>query len=152
MLIGFKIYKELFDVWKNCAIEIHKEDLELVAVCETNRDLLATVSDELGVPGFNNMDIMLQEMNLDMVSICTPSGIHPQQVIKAARAGVHVVTEKPMATRWKDGVEMVRACDDARVRLFVVKQNRRNSILQLLKRAVTEKRFGRIHMVSLNVF
>jgi len=134
------------------SIEMHKEDLELVSVCETNCDLLATVSQELGVPGFNNMDIMLQEMDLDMVSICTPSGIHPQQVIKAARAGVHVVTEKPMATRWKDGVEMVRACDDARVRLFVVKQNRRNSTLQLLKRAMQEKRFGRIHMVSLNVF
>ncbi|GAB6146621.1 Gfo/Idh/MocA family protein [Desulfocicer niacini] len=134
------------------SIEMHKEDLELVAVCESNRDLLATVSQELGVPGFNNMDIMLQEMDLDMVSICTPSGIHPQQVIKAARAGVHVITEKPMATRWKDGLEMVRACDDARVRLFVVKQNRRNSTLQLLKRAVKEKRFGRIHMVSLNVF
>ena len=134
------------------SIEMHKDDLELVAVCESNRDLLATVSQELGVPGFNNMDIMLQEMDLDMVSICTPSGIHPQQVIKAARAGVHVITEKPMATRWKDGLEMVRACDDARVRLFVVKQNRRNSTLQLLKRAVQEKRFGRIHMVSLNVF
>ena len=134
------------------SIEMHKDDLELVAVCDTNRELLGKVSGELGVPGFNNMDVMLQEMNLDMVSICTPSGIHPQQVIKAARAGVHVVTEKPMATRWKDGVEMVRACDEARVRLFVVKQNRRNSTLQLLKRAVKDKRFGRIHMVSLNVF
>lgn len=47
---------------------------------------------------------------------------------------------------------MVKACDEAAVRLFVIKQNRRNSTLQLLKRAVTEKRFGRIHMVTLNVF
>ena len=47
---------------------------------------------------------------------------------------------------------MVRACDEARVRLFVVKQNRRNSTLQLVKRAIEEKRFGRINMVHLNVF
>jgi UDP-N-acetyl-2-amino-2-deoxyglucuronate dehydrogenase len=47
---------------------------------------------------------------------------------------------------------MVKACDEAGVRLFVVKQNRRNTTLQLLKRAVTEKRFGKIHMVHLNVF
>jgi UDP-N-acetyl-2-amino-2-deoxyglucuronate dehydrogenase len=47
---------------------------------------------------------------------------------------------------------MVRACDEAGVRLFVVKQNRRNSTLQLLKRAATEKRFGKIHMVHMNVF
>jgi UDP-N-acetyl-2-amino-2-deoxyglucuronate dehydrogenase len=70
----------------------------------------------------------------------------------AAKAGKHVITEKPMATRWADGVRMVKACDEARVRLFVVKQNRRNATLQLLKRAVDEKRFGRIHMVHLNVF
>jgi UDP-N-acetyl-2-amino-2-deoxyglucuronate dehydrogenase len=134
------------------SIEMHKDDLELMAVCDNNRELLDAVSDELRVPGFNNMDIMLREMDPDIVSICTPSGVHPPQVIKAARAGVHVVTEKPMATRWKDALAMVRACDDARVRLFVVKQNRRNTTLQLLKRAVQEKRFGRIHMVSLNVF
>ena len=47
---------------------------------------------------------------------------------------------------------MVRACDEANVRLFVIKQNRRNATLQLLKRALDEKRFGRIHMVHLNVF
>ena len=57
-----------------------------------------------------------------------------------------------MATRWNDGVRMVKFCDEAGVRLFVVKQNRNNATLQLLKRAVTENRFGKIHMVQLNVF
>jgi UDP-N-acetyl-2-amino-2-deoxyglucuronate dehydrogenase len=62
------------------------------------------------------------------------------------------MTEKPMATRWQDGLAMVKACDDAGVRLFVVKQNRRNSTLQLLKRAVAEGRFGRLYNVAVNVF
>ena len=62
------------------------------------------------------------------------------------------MTEKPMATRWHDGLAMVRACDEAGVRLFVVKQNRRNPTLQLLKQAVEQDRFGRIYMVSVNVF
>jgi UDP-N-acetyl-2-amino-2-deoxyglucuronate dehydrogenase len=57
-----------------------------------------------------------------------------------------------MATRWSDGVSMVKACDEAAVRLFVVKQNRSNATLQLLKRAVEKKRFGRIYMVNINVF
>jgi UDP-N-acetyl-2-amino-2-deoxyglucuronate dehydrogenase len=57
-----------------------------------------------------------------------------------------------MATRWADGKRMVEACDAASVRLFVVKQNRRNATLQLLKRALEQKRFGRIYMVALNVF
>jgi UDP-N-acetyl-2-amino-2-deoxyglucuronate dehydrogenase len=65
---------------------------------------------------------------------------------------VHVVTEKPMATRMHNGLRMVKACDDAGVRLFVVKQNRRNTTLQLLKRAIDARRFGKIHMVHINVF
>jgi UDP-N-acetyl-2-amino-2-deoxyglucuronate dehydrogenase len=57
-----------------------------------------------------------------------------------------------MATHWQDGKRMVAACDAAGVHLFVVKQNRRNPTLQLLKRAVTRGRFGRIYMVNVNVF
>lgn len=130
----------------------HADHLELAAICDNNRDLLTEKSQELQVPGFVHLDQMLKETKVDLVSLCTPSGFHPEQTILAARHGVHVMTEKPMATRWKDGLAMVKACDEAGVRLFVIKQNRRNSTLQLLKRAVTEKRFGRIHMVSLNVF
>ncbi len=73
---------------------------------------------------------MLKNEELDLVAICTPSGIHADQTELCAKHGVNVMTEKPMATRWSDGVRMVKACDDAGVRLFVVKQNRRNSTLQ----------------------
>ena len=62
------------------------------------------------------------------------------------------MTEKPMATRWKDGLAMVEACDKADVSLFVVKQNRRNATLQLLKRTLDENRFGRLYSVAVNVF
>ncbi len=53
------------------------------------------------------------------------------QAIEVARAGRHVMSEKPMATKWDEGVAMVRACRDAGVKLFVVKQNRLNATLQL---------------------
>jgi len=62
------------------------------------------------------------------------------------------MTEKPMATRWSDGLRMVRECDEAGVKLFVVKQNRHNATLQLLRRAIERRRFGRIYMVTINVF
>jgi UDP-N-acetyl-2-amino-2-deoxyglucuronate dehydrogenase len=62
------------------------------------------------------------------------------------------MTEKPMATRWADGLAMVKACDEAGVRLFVVKQNRRNRTLQLLRQAIGQGRFGRVYMVTVNVF
>lgn len=134
------------------AIEKHAENLQLVAVCDTNAAALAAATQRYGVPGHARLDDLLARESFDLAIVCTPSGLHPDQVVKCAQAGVHVMTEKPMATRWADGVRMVKACDEAGVHLFVVKQNRRNTTLQLLKRAISEKRFGRIHMVHLNVF
>ncbi len=126
--------------------------MELVAICDSDSAVLDKHASERGVRGYQHLEDMLRAESLDLVVLCSPSGLHPDQAILAAGYGVNIVTEKPMATRWKDGVRMVRACDEAGVRLFVVKQNRRNTTLQLLKRAVSEKRFGKIHLVQLNVF
>lgn len=134
------------------AIEKHADNIELVAVCDVDKKALAEAVARTGAKGFADYSDMLAQSGADVVSITTPSGIHPSQAIEAARAGLHVVTEKPMATRWEDGKRMVRACDEAGVRLFVVKQNRRNATLQLLKRAMDKGRFGRIYMANLNVF
>jgi len=134
------------------SLERHSGNLELVAVCDTVPERSRVYAEQYDVPAFHSMDELVITEKPDLVALCTPSGLHPEQTILAAEHGVSVMTEKPMATRWKDGLRMVRACDSAGVRLFVVKQNRRNSTLQLLKRAINEKRFGRIHMVHLNVF
>jgi UDP-N-acetyl-2-amino-2-deoxyglucuronate dehydrogenase len=134
------------------SIEKHKDDIELVSVCDVDKRVLKIHEEQYKVAGYQKLEEMLDKEKLDIVSICTPSGLHPHQTELAARAGVHVMTEKPMATRWADGLRMVRACDEAGVHLFVVKQNRRNATLQMLKRAVDEKRFGQIRMVHINVF
>ena len=134
------------------AIELHKEHLQLVAVCDTDHKVLDAVQNQHQVTGFSSLQEMLQKAEMDIVVLCTPSGLHPSQAIMAARAGRHVMTEKPMATRWSDGLNMVRACDEAGVHLLVVKQNRRNATLQLVKQAMEKGRFGRIYMATINVF
>jgi UDP-N-acetyl-2-amino-2-deoxyglucuronate dehydrogenase len=134
------------------AIEAHKDNLQLAAVCDTNPARLREAEQKYGVTGFSSLADLLASSDVDLVALCTPSGLHPQQAIDVARARKHVMTEKPMATRWTDGMRMVRECDEAGVHLFVVKQNRRNATLQLLKRAVEKGRFGRIYMVTINVF
>ncbi|WP_263079622.1 Gfo/Idh/MocA family oxidoreductase [Endozoicomonas sp. Mp262] len=134
------------------AIHKHKKDIELVAVCDIAPSILEEKTSKYEVKGYLNLDELLLNEQLDVVVLCTPSGLHSEHAIKAAKAGVHVVSEKPMATRWNDGLQMVKACDEAGVRLFVVKQNRRNKTLQLLKRAISENRFGKIYMVHINVF
>lgn len=134
------------------SIEKHSENLELAAICDIDSTVLAEHAEKYNVPAYQDLEDMLAQESLDIVVLATPSGIHPKQAEIVAKHKMHVMTEKPMATRWADGVRMVRACDEAGVRLFVVKQNRHNTTLQLLKRAVSEKRFGKIHMVHLNVF
>ena len=134
------------------AIAAHADRCELVAVCDINPEAAARAAAATGARIYRSLDDMLARSDADAVIVATPSGLHPGQAIQIAAAGRHVITEKPMATRWDDGKRMVAACDAAGVRMFVVKQNRRNATLQLLKSAVDKKRFGRIYMVNLNVF
>ena len=133
----------------------HADRAELVAVCDSDPEALSAAVARTGAQGFAHYAQMLaqaESLGVDCVVLATPSGLHARQVTEAAQAGLHVMTEKPMATRWADGLAMVRACDEARVRLFVVKQNRRNRTLLLLRQAIQAGRFGRIYMVTVNVF
>ncbi len=134
------------------AIKVHGERCELTDVCDVDPATLADAVAKTGAKGHSSLEKMLADTQADCVVLASPSGLHSAQAIRAAAAGRHVMTEKPMATRWQDGLAMVRACDAAGVRLFVVKQNRRNRTLQMLKQAVEARRFGRIYMVSINVF
>ena len=134
------------------SIETHSDNMELAAVCDNNPEVLAAHAAQYKVPAYKSLTELLAKSDCDLVTICTPSGLHPQMVIEAAKAGKHIMTEKPMATRWQDGLDMIHACDEAKRHLLVIKQNRRNATLQLLKRAIDERRFGKIYMVHINVF
>lgn len=118
------------------SFEEHDDRAELVAVCDTDDHALGKACDLTGAKGYSSLGDMLQDGGFDVVVITTPSGLHAEQGARIAAAGYHVLTEKPMATRWSDGKALVKACDRAGVHLFVVKQNRRNTTLQLLKRAM----------------
>ena len=134
------------------SVKVHAGRAEIVDVCDIDPQALQAAVEATGASGHADIETLLARTTADCVVLATPSGLHPSQAILVAASGRHVLTEKPMATRWEDGLAMLRACDEARVRLFVVKQNRRNATLQLLKKAVEKKRFGRIYMIVINVF
>jgi UDP-N-acetyl-2-amino-2-deoxyglucuronate dehydrogenase len=134
------------------AIDAHSAEIELVGVCDTELDRFQGISAKYNVPGHASMTELIMETQPDIVVLATPSGLHARQATEAAEAGCHVITEKPMATRWEDGRRMVEIFDRAGLRLFVIKQNRKNRTLQLLKRATDKRRFGRIYMAEVNVF
>lgn len=131
---------------------IRKVDgLALVAVCDTVEERARTAGEAQGVPWFTSLAEMLARVECDVVVIATPSGLHPEHGVLAARAGKHIVTEKPMAISLAGADELVGACDEAGVHLFVVKQNRLNPPVQLLKRAIDRGRFGRLYLVNTTV-
>ncbi len=127
------------------------DGLTLAAVCDTDVERARATGEGNGIPWYRSLDEMLRDNAIDIVTICTPSGLHAAQGVSAARAGKHVVTEKPMAISLAQADELVKACDDAGVQLFVVKQNRLNPPIQLLKRAVDKGRFGRIFLANVTV-
>jgi UDP-N-acetyl-2-amino-2-deoxyglucuronate dehydrogenase len=127
------------------------DGLELAAVCDIVPERAREAAERHGVPGFESFDEMIASAQCDAVALCTPSGLHPKHGIIAARAGKHVICEKPMAISLEDADELVRECDAAGVQLFVVKQNRLNPSIQLLKRAIDRGRFGRIYLANTTV-
>ncbi|MDR1017829.1 MAG: Gfo/Idh/MocA family oxidoreductase [Lachnospiraceae bacterium] len=98
------------------------DDIELTAVCDTNPDQLKDAPE--GVKQYSNVDDMLKDADIDVVMVSTPNPSHPEMVKKAAKAGKHVICEKPAAMSVKEFDEMVEACKEAGV-LFTVHQQRR---------------------------
>jgi UDP-N-acetyl-2-amino-2-deoxyglucuronate dehydrogenase len=127
------------------------EEMQLVACCDVDEGRARATGERVGIPWFTSMDRMLAAVPCDAVTIATPSGLHPTHGAVAARAGKHVICEKPMAISLEGADALVAACDAAGVHLFVVKQNRLNPSIQLLRRAVDKGRFGRIYMANCTV-
>src|ERR1700754_3227151 len=129
----------------------HIEGAKLVAVCDPLRARADAVADKFGVPAHYDIDEFLARKDIDAVSVLTPSGLHPRHVIACARAGKHVVVEKPMALRLQDADDMIRACDEAGVKLFIVKQNRFNVPVVKAREALDAGRFGRLVLGTVRV-
>lgn len=127
------------------------DGVTLSAVCDTVEERAKAAGAAQGVPWFTSYEQMLAQVDCEAVAIATPSGLHPQQGVLAARAGKHVISEKPMAISLAGADALVQACDGAGVHLFVVKQNRLNPSVQLLKRALDKGRFGRLFLANTTV-
>ncbi len=134
------------------ALQNYSKDCELVAVCDIDQEQLEKAVQKTGAQGYTDYAAMMREARLDAVSICTPSGMHPEHGIMAARQKINVITEKPIATRLDQCDRLIAECEKQGVHLLVVKQNRLNQPVQLLKKAITEERFGQVYGIFINVF
>ncbi len=119
------------------------QDARLVAVAESREVTGRKLAEAHGAEWHAELGELLGRSDVDVVVICTPSGLHPDQAVAAARAGKHVITEKPMATTLEGADRMIHACREAGVTLTVIFQYRFNRDALRLKRAVEAGLFGR---------
>ncbi len=126
---------------------------KLVAVCDIVSDKAKKIGNKYKAMVYTNLDTLLtNEKEIDVISICTPNGLHAEQTIKALQSGNHVLCEKPMSISVQDCGQMIQAAEKSNKRLFIVKQNRFNPPVKAVKKIIDQGKLGKIFSVQLNCF
>lgn len=125
----------------------------LKAVCDNVPEKADALGKEYNANVYYSIDDLLNaEPDLDVVSICTPNGLHASHSISSLRKGFHVLCEKPMCINVHDCGRMIHEAERANKRLFIVKQNRFNPPVELVKTLIEDGKLGKIYNVQLNCF
>ncbi len=126
---------------------------ELVAVCDIEKDKADKMASANGAKAYYSVeDLIKSGEKIDVVSICSPNGLHATHAISALNAGYHVLCEKPMALSVYDCGEMIKAGERTNKRLFAIKQNRFNPPVEAVKKLIDEGRLGKIYSIQLSCF
>lgn len=118
----------------------------LVGVADMRPEQAVEFAEKHGIQAFDSLDAMVASPDIDGVSICSPSGAHMEPAVTAAKAGKHVLVEKPLEITTERCDEIITACEQAGVRLAVTFQSRFHESSRLIKDAVDQGRFGKITM------
>ena len=125
----------------------------LVAVCDVIKEKADEIGKKYNAKSYYSLEELLRsEKEIDVVSICSPNGLHAEHAIKSLQSGIHVLCEKPMAINVYDCGEMIKAAEKTNKRLFAIKQNRFNPPVEAVKNALDEGRLGKIYSVQLSCF
>ena len=121
---------------------------ELVAVSSRNFANVGRLVDENHVDGYSEYREMLKRDDLDIVCVCTPSGVHLEAAVASAEAGKHIIVEKPLEVTLERCDQIIQACDEAGVRLCAIFNSRFVEGSQLLKKTIISGRFGTLSLGS----
>jgi UDP-N-acetyl-2-amino-2-deoxyglucuronate dehydrogenase len=137
---------------RHLAVVAAEPTARLAAICDTDLSRCRHLSQIYGnVPYFTKYEDLLRQSDAAVCNVCTPHALHAPIAIAAARAGKHVLVEKPMALSSRDAENMIAAAERHRVRLMVVKQNRYNAAVLATRTAIQKGALGPILMVQTNV-
>lgn len=128
-------------------------DAELVAVIDTNTNLKDELISEFKVPYFSSIEEFFKNnIEADVVNICTPNYLHSDQAILSLKNNLHVVVEKPMALTKVAAEEVLHQSLAVNKRVFCVMQNRYSPPSKWLKEVVESGILGKVYMVNVNCF
>lgn len=124
---------------------------ELAMVCDVVENRARHFAEKYGVTYCTDYHELLANPDIDIVNICTPSGMHAQMTIDALKAGKHVIVEKPMAMSVADADHMIHTAEEMNRKLCIVLQNRYNPPMQDFYTAVRNDKIGRVLLGSVTV-
>jgi len=116
---------------------------DFCAVFSRSAEKAGSFARQYNVNAYTDLDAMLQKARPDAVLVCTPHPSHAEPTIRAARAGVHVLVEKPLASTLADCDAMIEACRASGVRLGTISQRRWYAPVRRVRRAIDEGKIGR---------
>lgn len=124
---------------------------QLKAVCDLVKERADALAREYSCTAYYSIDDLLkQEPQIDIVSVCTPNGFHAEHSIKALQAGKHVLCEKPLCLTSAAAWQLIETEKFCRRKLFVVQSNRYNPVLLQLKTLLDEGQLGRVYSFQLS--
>ena len=119
------------------------DDAELVAVWSRSEETAEAFAKQYGVKAYRNITKMVTDNQVDLVLVCTPHPFHKNPAIEAARAGAHILVEKPLASSLADCDEMITVCKDNGVKLGVISQRRWYAPVKRVKQAIIDGKIGK---------
>ena len=134
------------------AIAANGDIIELVGVCDSDPANLRAAIEKTGVRGYASIKEMLNTESLDAVSVCTPNGLHFENAREVLMGGASAIVEKPLALSYTHGKNLFEIARKRNARVFVIQQNRLNPTVQRVRDAIVRGKFGKIYMISANVF
>lgn len=126
--------------------------VRLAAVCDIIPAKAQDLAEKHVCRPYSDINELVKDPSIDFVNICTPSGLHAEHTITCLKAGKNVLCEKPMALKTVDALTMVKTAKRHQKLLYVVKQNRYNAPVQLVKQLLDEGTLGRPIMCVVNMF
>ncbi len=120
------------------------DNAELVAVCDVVREKADAVAQAQGCKAYYDFDEMLKDGDIDLVHLCVPSGMHADLGVRAAKAGKHVLTEKPIDVTLEAADRLIAACHEAGVVLSCISQHRFDDAMLEAREALEQGLFGKL--------